>query len=223
MIEGLEAELHSFAERLADGDPDLAREAEEDSGAFVGEELRRMIDRAVRGGRGRARASPALGNRRLLPPDARRSLAGRAGVFFATRTPADGRRGVRLPLLALSSSSRAATWSAAIWRSCGESTPRAASRPSPRARPRRGLGSRRQQSIVAEHNERTDLRAEQEQIGPRQRWALDLLRDPSRALRLGSDRARRGGRGALRRAQLRGPARAAARFRTRLAGFRNLP
>ena len=29
------------------------------------------------------------------------------------------------------------------------------------------------ESIVAAHNERADLRAQQEQIGPRQRWALD--------------------------------------------------
>jgi hypothetical protein len=41
--------------------------------------------------------------------------------------------------------------------------------------------------IVAEHNERADLRTRQEQIGPRQRWALDLLRDPNVAIPAGGD------------------------------------
>jgi len=43
-------------------------------------------------------------------------------------------------------------------------------------------------SIVAEHNERADVRARQEQIGPRQRWALDLLRDPGVAAPVGADK-----------------------------------
>ncbi len=50
--------------------------------------------------------------------------------------------------------------------------------------------------IVITHNERTDLRAVQEQIGPKQRWALELLRDPGRRAttrrRPGRRRARSG-------------------------------
>jgi len=34
-------------------------------------------------------------------------------------------------------------------------------------------------SIIDEHNARTDPRADQERIGPAQRFALDLLRDPT--------------------------------------------
>lgn len=43
--------------------------------------------------------------------------------------------------------------------------------------------------IVLAHNERTDLRRTQEQIGPRQRWALELLRDFTVALPPGADAA----------------------------------
>jgi hypothetical protein len=45
------------------------------------------------------------------------------------------------------------------------------------------------QDIVRAHNERTDLRRAQEQIGPRQRWALDVLRDFMVALPPGADAA----------------------------------
>ena len=53
----------------------------------------------------------------------------------------------------------------------------------------RGRGRSRQHDIVAAHNERTDLRAVQEQIGPKQRWALEVLRDPAVALPAGADLA----------------------------------
>lgn len=43
--------------------------------------------------------------------------------------------------------------------------------------------------IVSAHNARADLRAVQEQIGPKQRWALELLRDPAVALPPGAELA----------------------------------
>ncbi len=43
--------------------------------------------------------------------------------------------------------------------------------------------------VVADHNRRTDVREEQETIGPRQRWALDVLRDPSVAYAPGAEEA----------------------------------
>ena len=43
--------------------------------------------------------------------------------------------------------------------------------------------------IVASHNARADLRGEQESIGPRQRWALDVLRDPGVAYVAGAEEA----------------------------------
>lgn len=47
VIEGLETQLRHYAERLVDGDTELLDESEETSGAFIGEELRRLIDRAL--------------------------------------------------------------------------------------------------------------------------------------------------------------------------------
>ncbi len=43
--------------------------------------------------------------------------------------------------------------------------------------------------VVREHNRRTDVREEQEAIGPRQRWALDVLRDPGVAYAPGAEEA----------------------------------
>lgn len=44
-------------------------------------------------------------------------------------------------------------------------------------------------SIVAEHNRRADPRSAQEAIGPAQRFALELLRDPTVILPEGAERA----------------------------------
>ena len=44
-------------------------------------------------------------------------------------------------------------------------------------------------SIVEEHNRRSDPRAAQDAIGPAQRFALELLRDPTVILPEGADRA----------------------------------
>src|SRR5581483_11538952 len=43
--------------------------------------------------------------------------------------------------------------------------------------------------IVEEHNQRADPRAAREAVGPAQRWALELLRDPTVLLPEGADRA----------------------------------
>src|SRR5258705_9334666 len=86
VIEGLEAELRSFAERLASGDSELLAEAEEDSGAIVGEELRRLIDRALAEGEvTRVQRLPwGIGACFRQTPGGR--SRGAPGVFFATRT-----------------------------------------------------------------------------------------------------------------------------------------
>ena len=43
--------------------------------------------------------------------------------------------------------------------------------------------------VVEAHNRRIDVREEQEAIGPRQRWALDVLRDPGVAYAPGAEEA----------------------------------
>jgi superfamily II DNA or RNA helicase len=192
VIEGLETELGNelrhYATRLADGDTELLTESEETSGAFIGEELRRMIDRALAEGE----VDRVLRLPWGIGACFRQTPAGRSegppGVFFATRTPPmpdtpDGYRYwrfVELPGMELISTDLQ------ILR---------------RIDPHGGTPAEVQGvdleaawevaaiDIVSAHNERADLRAVQEQIGPKQRWALEVLRDPAVALPPGADLA----------------------------------
>ena len=185
VIEGLEAELHSFAERLAGGDPGLALEAEEDSGAFVGEELRRMIDRAVAEGEvERVRRLPwGIGACFRQQPGGR--SVGPPGVFFATRTQpmADAELGYRYWRYVELDGGEVISGDLEILRHIdphgGEPTP-------PKAIDLDRAWEKAAASIVEAHNARADVRARQEQIGPRQRWALDLIRDPGVGLPVGT-------------------------------------
>jgi superfamily II DNA or RNA helicase len=187
VIEGMEVELRTFAERLAEGDPDLAREVEEESGAFVGEELRRMIDRAMQEGE--------LERVRRLPWGIgacfRQTAAGRSqgapGVFFATRTRpmADQGDGYRYWRFVELGSDVLISGDLEILRRID---PHGGEPSEPDGINFDAAWEKVAASIVAEHNQRTDLRAQQEQIGPRQRWALDLLRDPTVSIQMGSDR-----------------------------------
>ncbi len=188
VIEGVEAELRSYAERLAEGDDELLDEAEEESGAFVGEELRRMLDRALAEGEmARIEGLPwGIGAAFRQTPDGR--SRGAPGVFFATRTPRmpDAERGYR------------------YWRYVELDGGRPAAGHEPVAtdleilrridpeggEPAPELGEVDLEAawevaasdIVAAHNERADLRRDQERIGDKQRWALGVLRDPGVAL-----------------------------------------
>ena len=180
-------DLGNFAARLQAGDESLLDEAEVESGAFVGEELRRMIDRAAAEGEiARVLALPwGIGACFRQAPEG--GSQGPPGIFFATRTKpmadaedgfrywrhvpfAAGEDGMRVPLAldleilrvidptgGTPVDSLEGTDLEAAWRIAAE-------------------------SIVAAHNERSDLRARQEPVGPRQRWALELLRDPTVAL-----------------------------------------
>jgi superfamily II DNA or RNA helicase len=186
VIEGLEAELHSFAERLAGGDPELTREAEEESGAFVGEELRRLIDRAIEEGEvERVRHLPWGVGACFRQTPAGRSR-GPAGVFFATRTRpmADAEIGYRYWRYVEADGSALIDGDLEILRRIdpGGGEPAQLAGVDLDAAWERAAAS-----IVAQHNERADLRARQEQIGPRQRWALELLRDPNVAIPVGGD------------------------------------
>lgn len=186
VIEGLEAELRSFAERLAGGDPDLAREAEVDSGAFIGEELRRMIDRAAGEGEvERVRQLP-WGIGACFRQTTTGRSTGAPGVFFATRTKQTGEdelsyrywRYVELE------SGELISGDLEILRRID---PEGGEPAEPTGVDLDAAWQEAAASIVAQHNERADPRVRQEQIGPRQRWALGMLRDPTVAAPVGGD------------------------------------
>jgi superfamily II DNA or RNA helicase len=188
VIEGLETELRHYAARLADGDEALIDESEEASGAFIGEELRRMIDRALAEGE----VERVLGLPWGIGACFRQTAGGRSqgapGVFFATRTPAmpdapDGYRYwrfVELPNRGLVSSDL---------RILRRIDPYGGEPAKLDGVDLEGAWEAAADDIVAAHNERTDLRAVQERIGPKQRWALEVLRDPAVALPSGAELA----------------------------------
>lgn len=187
VIEGLEAELHSFAERLADGDPELALEAEEESGAFVGEELRRMIDRAIAEGEvARVRNLPwGIGACFRQAPGGRSE--GAPGVFFATRTRpmADAEEGHRYWRYVEFGDGDSLRGDLEILRRID---PQGGEPAEPDAIDLDAAWETAAADIVAIHNQRADLRTRQEQIGPRQRWALEVLRDPTVAPPISGER-----------------------------------
>ncbi|MDQ3630277.1 MAG: hypothetical protein M3417_03160, partial [Actinomycetota bacterium] len=82
------------------------------------------------------------------------------------------------------------TCSTTTSRSCAASTPPVRTLwTAPWAWTWRAPGSAPPDDIVAAHNARVDVRAEQEAIGPRQRWALEVLRDPGVAYAPGAEEA----------------------------------
>ena len=181
VIEGLESELRQLRRAPRGGRPRPSARG------------RGRLGRIRRGGAAEAadarspRASwsgstAALGNRRLLPPNAERTIPGRAGRLL--RDPHAAR---------WQTQSRATGTGATSSRIGGELIrgdleilrridPQGGEPADPDEIDLDAAWELAAESIVAEHNERTDLRARQEQIGPRQRWALELLRDPNVAL-----------------------------------------
>lgn len=188
VIEGLEIELRHYAERLAAGDEAVLDEAEETSGAFVGEELRRMIDRALAEGEvARVQALPwGIGACFRQTPTSRSQ--GAPGVFFATRTQpmAGAELGYRYWRFVETSTGELLADDLPILRRID---PQGAEPVVPVGLDLEAAWAQASSDIVAAHNERADLRADQEQIGPRQRWALEILRDPAVALPPGADLA----------------------------------
>lgn len=184
VIEGIEAELRSFAERLAAGDDELAREAEEDSGAFVGEELRRLIDRAIKEGEvARVEQLPwGIGACFRQTPGGRSH--GPHGVFFSTRTPSmpDAEGGYRYWRYVDAASGGLVDGDLEILRRID---PAGGEPAEPEDVDLEAAWDKAAADIVAAHNRRVDVRVAQEQIGPRQRWALELLRDPSVSVPIG--------------------------------------
>lgn len=183
VIEGLAEEMRAYAERLVEGDEGLLDEAEEESGAFVGEELRRMIDRALAEGEVAriARLPWGIGACFRQTPESR--SAGPPGVFFATRTPPmpDAPAGYRYwRFVELEDGQPAGGEPLAIdLEILRRIDPEGGEPADVDGVDFEGAWGLAATDIVAAHNERTDLRADQERIGPKQRWALEVLRDPA--------------------------------------------
>jgi hypothetical protein len=193
VIEGIELELRSYAARLADGEIDLTEEevgGGELSGAFLGEELRARLARARDEGElERLRRLPwGIGAVVRAPANA---STGAAGVFFAARTrkmagAAEGHRYWRWVPWDDDKETSLVSSDLEILRRID---PDRVTVVEPGEVDIERAWTRACADIVSEHNRRADPRAVQESIGPAQRFALDLLRDPSVMLPPGAELA----------------------------------
>ncbi|MGH2878887.1 MAG: helicase-related protein [Solirubrobacteraceae bacterium] len=183
-------QLRAYAERLVEGDAGLLDEGEVESGAFVGEHLRRLLERALQEGEIERVERLPWGVGACFRQTSSGRSTGPPGVFFAMRAPAaadeqDGRR---------------------YWRYVeldGESLEDGDLEILRRIDPAGGepvndglaevdlerAWRLAAADVVAQHNERADVRGESEQVGPRQRWALGVLRDPAVAAPPGLEQA----------------------------------
>ncbi len=173
---GLVDHCRHYAARLAEGDEALLEESgdrDEASGAFAGEQLRALLLRAIAEGElDRLRGLPwGIGAAFRQGPGV--PSAGAPGCFFACRTRGGQRywRFVETNGTVLDSDSE-------ILRRVDPGSAPALTAPVPgldlEAAWRAAVAT-----IVEEHNRRADPRADEERIGPAQRFALDLLRDPT--------------------------------------------
>jgi hypothetical protein len=189
VIDGVESDLRQYAEKLAGGD--VALLADEDdglSGAFLGELLRAKLLRAqLEGELARIEALPwGVGAAFRQTADGR--SRGEPGVFFATRTrPMEGAaRGYRYWRYVELGSGEVVESDLEMLRRID---PEGAEPADVEGVDLEGAWAKAAASIVAEHNLRADPRAAQDAIGPAQRFALELLRDPTVILPEGAERA----------------------------------
>ena len=191
VLDDVELELRNYAERLAEGTLDESAEefGGEASGAFVGEQLRADLLRAAAEGEVRRIEALPWGIGAVIRQVPGAASRGPEGVFFATRTKSmrsapEGYRYWRyvefgpgevvatdLELLRRIRPSGAENVASAEGIELEQAWERAAA------------------DIVAAHNRRADPRSAQEAIGPAQRFALDLLRDPRVILPAGAEDA----------------------------------
>ena len=191
VIEGIELELRNYAERLVEGELDPAAEGDEGqlSGAFLGEELRARVLRAQEEGEVERLRSLPWGVGAVIRQRAGAASRGAPGVFFATRTrpmpgAPDGHRYWRFVELASPDGEDLVDSDLAILRridpdGAGDGD---LADVDVEAAWRRACGD-----IVSEHNRRSDPRRARESIGGAQRFALELLRDPTVILPEGAD------------------------------------
>lgn len=175
VIEGIEVGLRSYAARLEAGDESLLDDeaSDEHAGTFSGEELRATLLRAMSEGElDRLRSLP-WGIGAAFRQGANGPSVGSPGIFFACRT----RSGERYWRYVQTDGTVIDTESEMLRRINPGAAP-SVEAPSPPIDLEEGW-QLAVVTIVAEHNRRADPRADEDRIGPAQRWAVDLLRDPS--------------------------------------------
>ncbi len=183
VIEGVESELRAYATQLAEGQLDLLEDEGESalSGAFLGEALRALVRRILEEGElERLRALPwGIGAAFRQAPGG--SSVGAPGVFFASRTRSGERywRYVEIGGDVIASDLEMLR----------RIDPQGSALADVEGIDVEGAWQAAAADIVEEHNQRADPRAGREAIGPAQRWALELLRDPTVLLPEGADRA----------------------------------
>jgi hypothetical protein len=193
VIEGIEEEMRSYASRLVDGDESLLDETDQpdETPAFSGEALRALLQRALAEGEvDRLRRLPwGIGSAFQQGPTA--ASVGSPGVFMACRTRS-GERYCRY----YDSDGQLITEEAAMLRRIDPGSAPGVDQP---AVDLEAAWRAAVDSIIEEHNARADPASTEESIGPIQRWALGVLRDPSVPLPEGAAeaeaalRAERGG------------------------------
>lgn len=180
-IEYERGESRAFADRLETADEDLLVEQENESGAFIGEELRRIVDRAALEGMARRVQSMPWGVGAGFSRTADSKSTGPEGIFFATRTPpmpGAEEGGYRYWRFVELESGETTDIELEILRTIDPEGSDACDLPGDLDI--EAAWEKAAAEIVAEHNSRLDFRAaDSERIGPRQRWALDMLRDPT--------------------------------------------
>jgi superfamily II DNA or RNA helicase len=189
VIKGVESELRQYAERLAGGDVGLLADEDQGmSGAFLGEFLRAKLLRAqLEGELARIEGLPWGIGAAFRQTAAGRSR-GAPGVFFATRTrPMDGApAGYRYWRFVESDSADVLDSDLEMLRRID---PEGGAPCDVEGIDLEAAWAAVAASIVEEHNKRADPRAAQDAIGPAQRFALELLRDPTVILPEGAERA----------------------------------
>jgi Helicase conserved C-terminal domain len=210
VIEGVDAELRAYADRLAAGELDLSAEGEpeEVSGAFIGEGLRARIFRAQQEGELDRIAALPWGIGAIVRRTDGFPRGGRPGVFFAfrTRPMATAPDGYRYWRYAELEPKKAAgglvTNELEMLRRINPDHTQPAELNTEAIE---DAWRQAVDDVVEIHNQRTDPRRAQEAIGPAQRFAARATPRPQRR----PPRRRRESRGgALGRAQLRRPPRA---------------
>jgi len=189
VIGGVESELRQYAERLAGGDVELLADDDQGmAGAFLGELLRAKLLRAqLEGELARVEGLPwGIGAAFRQKADGR--SRGAPGVFFATRTrPMDGAPiGYRYWRYVEAESGEVLDSDLEMLRRID---PDGGEAVDVEGVDLEAAWAAAAASIVDEHNRRADPRAAQDAIGPAQRFALDLLRDPTVILPEGAERA----------------------------------